>query len=78
MFDGCSLLENIIGLNNIFGTYNSVYNKTEGQYNPQVFSQLGVKELFKNCSSLKLGQNSNSLAPWARMAVNISSVNSMF
>lgn len=78
MFEGCGMLEDIQGLNNLFGTYEDVLNLVEGKYNKKLFAPDGVQSLFNGCLRLKLGENDNTLAAWAKMATEIQTVENMF
>lgn len=80
MFDSCTSLTNIYGLNDLFGTFENVLNKVSGSYNPNTLAENAVENLFSGCQNLKFGLDEGqvNLAAWARMAVNIVSMKMMF
>lgn len=80
MFESCTSLTNIYGLNDLFGTFENVLNKVSGSYNPGTLAENAVVNLFSGCQNLEFGLDEGqvNLAAWARMAVNIVSMKMMF
>jgi hypothetical protein len=55
MFESCTSLTNIYGLNDLFGTFDNVLNKVSGSYNPNTLAENAVVNLFSGCQNLEFG-----------------------
>jgi len=73
MFEGCSKLTSLTGLNNWFGEY---YDVRLEKYPNLKLSGTGVDNLFAGC--IQLDFTSMNLSAWARAAVDLESMSNMF
>lgn len=76
MFESCTALITLKGLNNWFGEYLNVYGNKAGLYNNKSFAANGVDSLFAGCHNLDF--STIDLTAWAKMAINLQYMTRMF